>query len=88
MSLHVGNDFVLSSKQIVAVLKWNSNEGDVFYKGQANSQVADRVRKIGTGPYRAAVLCTKGTLYLSPSNVTTLVRRLNKQGKFFMALEE
>ena len=76
MSLHLGNDFVISSKHIVAILNvQNLPAHHILPDKRWNSE---RVRKIGAGPYRAAVLSTKGTVYYSPVDSLTLARRLNK----------
>lgn len=76
MSLHLGNDFVISSKQVVGILNIQSLPSNQAFHTAEKKGSAERVRKIGQGPFRAAVLCTKGTLYYSSADAATLARRL------------
>ena len=86
MSLHLGNDFVISSKHIVVILNiQNLPSHPILSDTRWNFE---RVRKIGAGPYRAAVLSTKGTVYYSPIDSLTLARRLNNRNQLFNLLEE
>lgn len=80
MSLHLGSDFVISSKQIVAVL--NLQKLDSPYslaKALFCPKTQDRIRKIGEGPYRSAILCHKGTIYYSPLDSNTLANRMRRE---------
>lgn len=79
MSLHLGNDFIITTKQTVCILSLTKEPLDLFIQKLLPGQKSNRRRKIGPGPYRSAVLCEKGTIYLSPIDATTLVKRLRQQ---------
>jgi len=92
MSLHLGNDFVISSKQIVGLLNLNNlNQLPNFtslIKQEDKRRGTERIRKIGPGPYRSAILCIKGTLYLSSVDSLTLTRRMRNSNWLLHLLEE
>jgi hypothetical protein len=79
MSLHLGNDFAISSKQIVSILNLHHLSKDSILYAFLFEGALERRRKIGTGPYRSAVVCKKGTVYLSPLDASTLARRFKTQ---------
>lgn len=88
MSLHVGNDVVISSKQIVTILnicKLTSDSQLIdFING---TQGIERRRKIGKGPYRSAILCKKGTFYFSPIDAKTLAKRIQNGNRWLSLVE-
>jgi hypothetical protein len=78
MSLHLGNDFIITTKQTVCILKLKRDLADGAGQPLLPGQVWEKCRKIGAGPFRSAVLCEKGTIYLSPIDASTLVKRLKQ----------
>jgi hypothetical protein len=78
MSLHLGNDFIITTKQTVCILKLNKDLADLNFQELLPGPGRDKCRKIGPGPFRSAVLCEKGTVYLSPIEACTLVKRLKQ----------
>ncbi len=79
MSLHLGNDFIISTKQIISILNIHGVTGDRYSPFNIGKKSVFRKRKIGPGPYRSAVLCCKGTVYLSPIDATTLTKRFKSE---------
>jgi hypothetical protein len=88
MSLHLGNDFVISSRQVVSVLNIQRSFDEESNKPQDMRWAVERVRKIGQGPFRSAVLCAKGTIYYSSLDSLTLARRLLNGNKLSRLVEE
>jgi hypothetical protein len=84
MSLHLGNDFVISTKQIISILNIHGVTGDGYSPLNIGKKSFVRKRKIGPGPYRSAVLCCKGTVYLSPIDSTTLSKRFIKENVIYI----
>jgi|GEM_PF-6122801 len=83
MSLHLGNDIVISSKQLLAILNLNKLAADSgLLKHLKSRQGTQRVRVIGSGRSASAVLCNRGTFYLSPIEATTLARRACSLGHY------
>jgi hypothetical protein len=80
MSLHLGNDFLITTKKTVCILKLSKEEPDFNLQNILPGQGIERRRKIGPGPYRSAILCEKGTVYLSPIEAATLTKRMQQQG--------
>jgi hypothetical protein len=79
MSLHLGNDFIITTKQIICILtlkKPKNEKYNLFAEKLLPGQDLDRKRKIGSGPFRSVVLCEKGTIYFSPINTPTLIKRV------------
>jgi regulator of extracellular matrix RemA (YlzA/DUF370 family) len=76
MSLHLGNDIVISSKQLLAILNLqNLKESSGLLKMLDSRRCTERLRSIGKGRCVSAILCNKGTMYLSPIDANTLARR-------------
>lgn len=90
MSLHLGNDFVISTKQVLAILNVHKNASPHLLQMLDAKQGTERIRKIGTDRILSAVLSNKGTYYLSPVEASTLARRFasstvrfrNSEGKY------
>ncbi len=78
MSLHLGNDFVISSKQVLAILNVQKKASFHLLQTLASKQGTERIRKIGSGRVLSAVLSNKGTYYLSPVEASTLAQRLTR----------
>lgn len=74
MPLHLGNDVVISTKQIVVVLNLNA-AGQAQTKAWSSVAYPGSVRKLGEGPFRSAVIPARGEVYLSSLDVGTVVKR-------------
>lgn len=87
MSLHLGNDFIISSRQVVGILRVDSGASGIpELKTAHKTGSQDRIRLIGPGPYRSAVVCTK-RIYFSPMEASTLTKRIQAGIKFLRVAE-
>ncbi|MBN1594678.1 DUF370 domain-containing protein [candidate division FCPU426 bacterium] len=88
MSLHLGNDFFISSRQIMAIVNLQHlHEASLLHKTMAHKRAHEHIRCIGKGPYRSLVLTVKNTYYLSPLDSKTLLKRHGKE-RLYSFMEE
>ncbi|MCK5241370.1 DUF370 domain-containing protein [bacterium] len=79
MSFHLGNDFFISSRQLIAILNVRQlKSSSSLLKMLDAKRGSDRLRVVGQGQYRSAVLTSKNICYLSPIDAKTLAKRLKK----------
>jgi len=80
MSLHLGNDFFISSKQLIAILNLQHlQSSSQLLKMLDSKRASNHLRMIGQRKYRSAIITQKGTCYLSPIDSKTLARRSIKE---------
>jgi regulator of extracellular matrix RemA (YlzA/DUF370 family) len=80
MSLHLGNDFFISSRQLIAILNIQQLKPmSSLLKMLDAKRGSDRLRVVGQGKYRSAVLTNTNLCYLSPIDAKTLAKRLQKR---------
>ncbi len=87
MSLHLGNDFVISSKHVLAILNIQKEASPRLRQLLADKQGTESITKIGTGRSLSAVLSNNGTYYLSPVEASTLAQRLARSTGGFRNME-
>lgn len=85
MSLHLGSDFSISLRNIVCIMRLDPDRTLVKSTQRQNSM--EKIRKIGSPPYHSAILGIKGTLYLTPFTVRTLVGRIRKNSTHVQLVE-
>lgn len=85
MSLHLGNDFSISLRHIVCIMRLDHDQKPFTRKGPQSR--TEKARKIGSPPYHSAIMGMKGTLFLTPFTVRTLVGRIQKNSMLLKRME-
>jgi hypothetical protein len=85
MSLHLGSDFSISSSHIVCIL--NLLKTQRVGNSPETLTPLEKVRKIGSPPYRSAILGIKGTVFLTTFTANTITGRIRKDRTLFQRLE-
>lgn len=84
MFLHLGNDFTISSRNLICILNLRSSS---LFPDAIRSIKSQKTRKIGENPPRSAVICKKGAIYLSPMNSLTLIHRIIRNEDWVRQME-
>jgi regulator of extracellular matrix RemA (YlzA/DUF370 family) len=77
MSFHLGNDFFISSKQLVSIINIQELKSSCcLLQMLAAKQGSDRVRAICGGKHRSVVITKNNIYFLSPIDSKTLAKRI------------